>query len=70
MDKPKEIHEKSPVETVQEFFFWMYKKAKADNEVIYGRVDNVVYDIGPDPESFVKAVEKFIDSAKSQVPVL
>lgn len=61
----KEIHEKSPAETVKEFFAWMFKKAINDNEVIFGKVGEVVYEIDPNPKSLAKAMEDYEKSLQA-----
>lgn len=55
----QEIHDKSPVESVEEFFAWMHKKARGDGGVVRGRVDEVVYEIDDNPESLLAAIEKY-----------
>lgn len=54
-----EIHEKSPNETYFEFLAWMINKSFNDNQVISGKMDNVVYRFGPDPQSIAFGLLKF-----------
>jgi hypothetical protein len=59
---PDEVHEKSPNETVGEFFAWMAKKARNDGKIIYGRVMGFVYSVGPDEVSIGRAFDEFLDN--------
>ncbi|EKD52588.1 MAG: hypothetical protein ACD_61C00299G0002 [uncultured bacterium] len=59
---PDEVHDKSPNESVGEFFAWMAKKARLDGKIIYGRINGLVYSVGPEDENIDQAIDKFLDS--------
>lgn len=57
-----EIHDRSPNESVGQFFYWMYKKALFETRVISGRINGVVYKITPNLPSLVTAFDKYLEN--------
>jgi len=57
-----EIHDKSPNESVGQFFSWMYKKAVYENRPISGKMGGVLYQLIPDPYSIGRAFDKYLEN--------
>lgn len=54
-----DVHDKSPVESVEEFFFWMHQKAINEQTIVLGRIGDVIYEIWSESKSLDRAFELF-----------